>query len=311
MGLLERHSPDIVVACETWLDQSVTDNEIIPSGYKLYRRDRDDGYGSVLISVKDKIDSQIIECSISCELCAVKLHLTENQSLIIIGIYRPPNRDILYAQNLFDSIINISARNPNSFICCAGDFNLPDIDWDTESVSRYRYPLAINQSLLKMSADCFFTQLVNSPTRNRNILDLFFTNRPLLTNSCSTKPGIGDHDTVLVSIHIKSPMPVKPHRKVYLWNRVNFDEVRSKFTNLSQEFINHHTIDTPIEDLWNSLCHILKSVLNECVPSKIITGTPKKPWINRKVKQLHRRKQKQYNLAKQKILIAIGNITKH
>ena len=77
--LLERHSPDIVVACETWLDQSVTDNEIIPSGlfagYKLYLRDLDDGYGGVLISVKDKIDSQIIECSISCELCAVKLHL--------------------------------------------------------------------------------------------------------------------------------------------------------------------------------------------------------------------------------------------
>ena len=94
-------------------------------------------------------------------------------------------------------------------------------------------------------------------------------------------------------------MPVKPHRKVYLWNRVNFDEVRSKFTNLSQEFINHHTIDTPIEDLWNSICHIPKSVLNECVPSKIITGTPKKPWKNRKVKQLRRRKQKQYNLAKQ------------
>ena len=67
--LLERHSPDIVVACETWLDQSVTDNEIIPSGYKLYRRDRDDGYGGILISVKDKIDSQIIECNISCELC--------------------------------------------------------------------------------------------------------------------------------------------------------------------------------------------------------------------------------------------------
>ena len=41
----------------------------------------------------------------------------------------------LYAQNLCNAINDISVRNPNSFICCAEDFNLPDIDWDIESVS--------------------------------------------------------------------------------------------------------------------------------------------------------------------------------
>ena len=76
-------------------------------------------------------------CSASCEICAVKLYLTESQPLIIIGAYRPPNRDALYAQNLCNAINDISVRNPNSFICCTGDFNLPDIDWDIESVSRH------------------------------------------------------------------------------------------------------------------------------------------------------------------------------
>ena len=91
----------------------------------------------------------------------------------------------------------------------------------------------------------------------------------MLTNSCSTELGIGDHDVVLVSIHIKSPKPVQSHHKVYFWNRVN---LRSKFNELSQQFISLHTTDTPIQVLWDSLCHILKSVLNECVPSKITTG---------------------------------------
>jgi len=36
-------------------------------------------------------------------MCAVKLHLIDSQALIIIGAYRPPNRDALYAQNLFDT----------------------------------------------------------------------------------------------------------------------------------------------------------------------------------------------------------------
>ena len=65
---------------------------------------------------------------------------------------------------------------------------------------------------------------------------------------------------------------------------------------LSEESFNHYTIDTPVEDLWHSLCNLLKSVL---FPSKMITGAPKKPWINRRIKQLRRRKQRQYNLAKQ------------
>ena len=282
------------MACETWLNQSILNNEIIPSDYKLYRCDRNDGYGSIFISVKGQINSQLIQCSASCEICAVKLHLTESQPLIIIGAYRPPNRDTLYAQNLCNAINDISVRNPNSFICCTGDFNLPDIDWDIESVSRHRYPLGINQSLLQMSADCYFTQLVHSPTRDKTILDLFFTNRPMLINSCSIEPGISDHDILLVVICTKIPKPVSSDHKLYLWNRANFDEMRSKFADISQEFFNQHTVDTPIEDLWNSLCSLLKSVLDEFVPSKIITGVLKKPWINRMIKQLLRRKHRQY-----------------
>ena len=67
-------------------------NEIIPSDYKLYRCDRDDGRVMVAslsdISVRSQINSQPIQCSASCEICAVKLHLTESQPLIIIGTYR-------------------------------------------------------------------------------------------------------------------------------------------------------------------------------------------------------------------------------
>ena len=55
----------------------------------------------------------------------------------------------------------------------AGDLNLPDINWTSESVSGYRYTLAINQCTLNMSAECGFTQLVEFPTHDENILDIF------------------------------------------------------------------------------------------------------------------------------------------
>ena len=296
--LLDNYSPDVVVACETWLNQSIANNEFISPNYKMYRLDRNDGYGGIFISVKSNFSSQLIQYGESCELCAVKLRLTGCASMIIIGAYRPPNRDITYMQYLCDTITDISIRCPHSFICCAGDFNVPDISWATESVSSYRYPLLINQALLKMSADCYFTQLVDFTTRDGNTLDLFFTNRPTFINSCLPVPGISDHDIVLVSLLAKIPKLCQPRRKTYLWNRANLGDMKHKFANLSEEFTNRYTVDTPVEDLWNSLCDILRSVLDEFVPSKLLSGSSKKPWINRIVKQLRRRKQKQYNLAR-------------
>ena len=50
--------------------------------------------------------------------------------------------------------------------------------WENESIGGHSYPLAINELVLDMSAQCGFTQMVNFPTRERNILDLFFTTHP-------------------------------------------------------------------------------------------------------------------------------------
>jgi len=50
--------------------------------------------------------------------------------------------------------------------------------------------------------------------------------------------------------------------------------MRAKFTNLSRDFFDHFTIETPMEDTWDSLCNLLKTVLNEFFPSKITTGKP-------------------------------------
>ena len=80
-----------------------------------------------MIGVKNSINSQILSSSDNCELCSVKLVPPHGRPLIIIGVYRPPNRDTLYAEELCREIVN---SNSNSFICCTGDFNVPDINWE-------------------------------------------------------------------------------------------------------------------------------------------------------------------------------------
>ena len=217
--LLQHHSPDIIVGYETWLNPSILNSEIIPSSYTLYQTDRQDGYGGVMIGVKQSISSQLLNYNVSCELCSVKLELLHGSPLIIIGVYRPPNRDSIYTQKLCDEIMNIVNSNSNSFICCTGDFNTPDINWDNESVDSHNYPISISQAILQMSADCGFAQLVNFPSREKNILDLAFTNRPSLVNECYGASGLSDRDIVLVSIQHTIPKQTVHDHKHFLWNK--------------------------------------------------------------------------------------------
>ena len=178
--MLENHSPDIITGCEL-------DNEVITGNYKLYRKDRKDGYGGVLIGIKSNLLSKPIDFNTPCETCAAIIQLSLNQQLVVINVYRPPNRDLEYQQELCDCICEIVRSYPNSFIICAGDFNLPDIDWTSNSIVNHQHPLDVSRFILTTAAECYFTQLVDIPTRGEKILDIVFTNRPSYINYCTVQ----------------------------------------------------------------------------------------------------------------------------
>ena len=54
-----RYKPDIIVGTETWLSANISDNEIVPAelNYNIYRKDRADDYGGVMIAVSNVIPS--------------------------------------------------------------------------------------------------------------------------------------------------------------------------------------------------------------------------------------------------------------
>ena len=47
--MLPKKSIDILAITETWLDNSWTDNELVVSGYNLFRRDRETAQGGGII----------------------------------------------------------------------------------------------------------------------------------------------------------------------------------------------------------------------------------------------------------------------
>ncbi|CAC5402327.1 unnamed protein product [Mytilus coruscus] len=68
-NLVESTHPDIVIGTEIWIDSSIKDSQIFPSGYKIYRKDRQLSGGGVLIAIKDtRISSSVPELDTNCEI---------------------------------------------------------------------------------------------------------------------------------------------------------------------------------------------------------------------------------------------------
>ena len=59
-----------------------------------------------------------------------------------------------------------------------GDFNLPDIDWNKQTVTDSNYPHRVSKTFLYIEMDLNLEQVVNFPTRLQNTLDLVFMSHP-------------------------------------------------------------------------------------------------------------------------------------
>ena len=69
--LIDAARSDVIVGSETWLKPDISDSEIFPPGYHVYRKDRADGYGGVLLGI-------------STSLAAIKLKLKLKANLWLL-----------------------------------------------------------------------------------------------------------------------------------------------------------------------------------------------------------------------------------
>ena len=57
-NLISERNLDIIALSETWLKPEILSSEFFPAGYKIFRKDRHDGYGGVLLACHDSLNCQ-------------------------------------------------------------------------------------------------------------------------------------------------------------------------------------------------------------------------------------------------------------
>ena len=85
-SVLDATKPDVVYGCETWLKPSIANDEIFPPGYDIYRRDRKDGYGGVLLAIHSSLNNHQITIQFDTEIVAAKI-INDKQSIVLASLY--------------------------------------------------------------------------------------------------------------------------------------------------------------------------------------------------------------------------------
>jgi len=181
------------------------------------------------------------------------------------------------------AIDSTNTKNKQHILC--GDFNCPDVDLNNLSLKNASnfQDKPIQQQRVDLSIETNLTQVHDQPTRQGNILDLVFVSIPSLVKSSVSVPGISDHDIVVTDFDIKPVYSSNKPRKIYLFNKANWEKIKEECTLISGSILSLPlTVD--IEEMWNLFKTKILNCIENKVPSRMFKSKNTLHWINHKIK---------------------------
>lgn len=272
---------DIVCITESWVSQSVGDNELKVKGYTMYRKDRgcikENKGGGVLLYVKDTYNSveNTALTSKKCEALWVKI-VTEINSFINIGVcYRSPNASSEEIENMFLTIKEASKHQA----VIVGDFNYPGINWQS-----FEYGNSNEEVFVNLTHDCFLTQHVMEPTRSGNVLDLVLTTEPNMVENLIVGEKFSTSDHQMIECDIVTKTKEKSVIKVrYIYDKADYDKIK---TALLEVMWSDLFESKSLVDMWEIFIAKLQEIIDTYVPKKnVIESNIVHGWIIKREKK--------------------------
>ena len=262
----------------------------------FFRKDRKDGYSGVMIGVKRQLLYEHVPTSDSCELVAVKVTCKHNL-VIVASLYRPKHNYADYTVQLINAIDSLVKRHPTEVIWIGGDANLSDINWSSNAVSGNNYEKEISDSFLQAVENCGLDQIVDFPTRDNNLLDIFLTNRHSPIQTCKSLPGISDHEIEHMDsdVRVKFQRPVT--RKIWLWSKADIPSMKADMNAFSDEFTDKHSVKADIDTTRSQFSSNCTQIMTDYILSKLSSAGFSEPWINRDMKRLSHREKRAFKKA--------------
>ena len=276
---INEQQPDIVNINETWLNDTISDNEINITGYNLMRLDRGrDEFGTIkrgggiCTYIKNGLicnnlpDFDIIDKNI--ELSTIKYHLPHTRDIYVLNVYRPPNGDIdVFIECLQNCVSELrDIRSCDIFI--GGDMNVDILKSNSPYSKKIAKFVKLNQ----------FKQIINTTTRpdSNTCLDLIITNCEIVLESGTLNISISDH------------LPVYLIRKKGKFHKLKVNFTGRSYKNIEYQQIsdmlnNHDWDDFALNDIdmcWELMHSKIMAVTDTLCPLKEFKFSKDKPiWL--------------------------------
>ena len=305
LAFLDLHQPHVVAIQETKIDSSIATSELFPETcpYSVYRKDRNIHGGGVMLLVhKDISHMPITELENDSESIWVKVFANKT-SHFVASWYRPPGSTSEEFQLFREQLDYIRTHHKGKKLPSAhvlGDFNFKDIDWpDRLSKSGSTLSQSEGQILIDIMNDHGLEQMVHFPTREKNTLDLILTTLPGQFQDVHSPDKLSDHDIVSGTLKMFIPPIKKPRRKVYLYQKGDYESMRKDTLQFAKEkYFNGHSDTRSVQENFDLLTSFIQDSADKHIPSKTSRSVSSIPWITPEIRRKIRRKNKTHAKAK-------------
>ena len=296
-NLIDATDPDAIILTETKLDGTIKNTEFLPPTFTTYRKDRSRHGGGVAIAIRSCFHTEAIELDSQSESVWATCNLRGGRKVLLGSYYRPPEKGIESIDNLESVLVQIERKiknNPNAIVVLGGDFNAGDIDWCSGKIHLHSKKRKLHERLLDALRNANLTQLQMEPTRGENTLDLFCTNKPGLTKSISTIPGISDHEIIVADSNFNPVHNKKRPYKIYQYNKADWTKIRQSTIKFAEEYLSKQD-ENDIDTNWNKFKKHILNTMEQLIPSRLVSQKFAVPWINTEIKRMGKKKQRLYN----------------
>ena len=294
---------------ETKFHSDIVDAEINVPNFTLYRKDRANGKsgGGSCVYVSNTLRVKRIENFDANDSIAVLIDI-DPSPIVLVCVYR--TQALTWEENLnLISQVNGIDIPPGGEMVVIGDFNLPDVVWNTGTV---RCPVSTVDKrfvIQKLMLEMFYSKNLNWVfddnviTRRRTVngalqeslLDqVLVTNLDIVRNTQVVAPlGKSDHVGILCEIKCSNNLSLLTSTK-NVWTKFKIDDIDALGNEVDWQYSSE---DLSTEDMWNELSDKLLSISSNVPQSDVRINSKgavetKAPWDCTALRRKRREKDK-------------------
>ncbi|XP_060607821.1 uncharacterized protein LOC132759963 [Ruditapes philippinarum] len=269
-----------IAITESWLDNSVTDNEVIIQGYNVIRKDRNRSGGGVCLYIHEDLaftERQDLETE-HLEIVWADLLLPKTKPILINSCYRPPKQSYVDFLNMFETVLSKIRSDTECFFL--GDLNIDWLDKTSSVFMKYECVLKIFN----------LTQIIKEPTRitlnTKTLIDHILCSHSDKVFQSGTLPiGLSDHLPVYCTRKLQKGTFNK-HKNIIIRSMKNYSaEIfihNLKLCDWSSMFT-----AKSVDESWLLFKDMFLSVLNVVAPVKEVRLKQRsEPWLDSNILEL-------------------------